>query len=81
MIQVVCAAVRREMAPAASKSFPANAPMPRALLDKKTQEAAYPFGLTDYQQTELAMLMGTKAMDFLFLQGCRDSTNVRTLPG
>lgn len=77
---MVRVSVHREKAPAA-RSFPASAPIPRALLDETSQEAANPFDLTEDLQTEVAMLMGTRAVDFCFLQRRGQSTNVRAVLG
>lgn len=55
--------------------------IPRALLDRETEDAAYTFGLTDDQQAEVAMLMDVTDVDFPFLQRHGQSTEVRATLG
>lgn len=79
--------VLRRKAPATTKVLPEQAPVrddlvpvPRALLDRETRLAAYTLGLAEDQQAEVAMLMGTRPLDFRFRERCRQSTEVKTPP-
>lgn len=81
-------AVLRRKAPESGELFIEQAPIrddhvpiPRALVHRETKEAAYTLGLTEDHQAEVAMLMGTRALDFRFLQRCRQNAGVRTPPG
>eukprot|EP00903_Cladosiphon_okamuranus_P021531 g19794.t1 len=83
--KVVRMAFLREAGPAAIE-FTANATLrdarrtiPRALLDRETENAGYTFGLTEDQQVEVAMVMDAADVDFQFLQRCGHTTEVRLI--
>lgn len=76
-------AVLREEGSAGSE-FPERAPVrdvqrtvPRALLDRETEDAAYMFGLAEDRRAEVTTLMDATAVDFHFLPWCGRNTEVR----
>ncbi|CAM9577679.1 unnamed protein product [Pylaiella littoralis] len=78
--KVVRMAILRRHAPAATETFMEQAtmrdlvPTPGAPLGRETRLATCTSGLTEDQEAELEMMMGTRPLDFRFLQRCRQNT-------